>query len=182
MSAGGELVNLVFTAVEGLLFLLVLRALPMAGVHAAEHQTVWAIERGLPLRPEFVKQMPRAHPRCGTNLVALAILIQITLGHLPSFDPFLVLLTMLFIYLAWRSFGTFLQEWFTTRPASPKQLESGIRAGVELMEKYQAQPHVLGSFGQRLFNSGILLSALGIIMSYSLLDWVAQWAMIQFGR
>jgi CBS domain-containing protein len=182
LSSAGGLTNLVFTAAEGLLFLLVLRALPMAGVHAAEHQTVWAIERGLPLRPEFVKQMPRAHPRCGTNLVALAGLIQITLGHLPSYDPFLVLLSLLFIYFGWRTFGTLLQEWFTTRPPSDKQLESGIRAGVELMEKYQAQPHVMGSFGQRLFNSGILLSGLGLWLTLSGLQFAAQWVMLQLAR
>jgi CBS domain-containing protein len=182
LSSAGGLANLVFTAAEGLLFLLVLRALPMAGVHAAEHQTVWAIERGLPLRPEFVKQMPRAHPRCGTNLVALAGLIQITLGHLPSYDPFLVLLSLLFIYFGWRTFGTLLQEWFTTRPPSDKQLESGIRAGVELMEKYQAQPHVMGSFGQRLFNSGILLSGLGLWLTLSGLQFAAQWIMLQLAR
>jgi hypothetical protein len=89
---------------------------------------------------------------------------------------------LLVIYFGWRSFGTLLQEWFTTRPASPKQLESGIRAGVELMEKYQAQPHVMGSFGQRLFNSGILLSGLGLWLTITGLEWTAQWILMQMAR
>ncbi|MDQ3815845.1 MAG: DUF1385 domain-containing protein [Armatimonadota bacterium] len=161
--AGGSF-NLLVTAAETLLFLLILRSLPMAGIHAAEHQTVWAIERGLPLEPEYVARMPRAHPRCGTNLVALGGLILITFQHLPDINPPLVLLSLLFIYLVWRSLGYVLQEWFTTKPATRKQLESGIRAGRALLEKYQAQPHASLSFGMRLFNSGLILAALGMIV------------------
>ncbi|HEX8833259.1 MAG TPA: DUF1385 domain-containing protein [Abditibacteriaceae bacterium] len=170
--------NLVVTALESLLFLLVLRALPLSGIHAAEHQTVWAIERGVPLTPEFVGKMPRAHPRCGTNLVALGGLIQIILGHLPSVDPATVLISLLFIYITWRNFGTALQENFTTRPASKKQLESGIAAGKALLEKYQEQPHVELTFGARLWNSGMLLAAAGLIPAWlvcSLLEnWIAR--------
>jgi len=161
---GGGSFNFIVSILESLAFLLILRALPMSGIHAAEHQTVWAIERGLPLLPEYVERMPRAHPRCGTNLVALGGLIIITFQHLPDTSPGMVLLTLLFVYLVWRNIGTLLQEWFTTRPASPKQLASGIRAGQALLEKYQAQPHVMASFGQRLFNSGLILSALGMFL------------------
>jgi CBS domain-containing protein len=167
--------NFLVTLLHGLVFLLVLRALPMSGIHAAEHQTVWAIERGLPLIPEYVEKMPRAHPRCGTNLVALAGLITITFRHLPDFSPSMVLITLLFIYLAWRSFGTFLQEWFTTRPATRKQLESGIRAGQALLDKYQEQPHVMASFGMRLLNSGIVYSALGLILTSALAAQLEIW-------
>jgi CBS domain-containing protein len=171
----GNSFNLLVTLVHSLLFLLLMRALPMAGVHAAEHQTVWAIERGLPLTPEVVAQMPRAHPRCGTNLVALGGLIMIIFGHLPSYSPHLVLMTLLFVYLTWRAFGTLLQEWLTTRPATRKQLESGIRAGQALLEKYQDQPHVMASFGMRLFNSGILLSALGMMLTSVAVEWLMWW-------
>jgi CBS domain-containing protein len=164
--------NLLVTVVEALLFLLTLRALPMAGIHAAEHQTVWAIERGVPLVPEYVAQMPRAHPRCGTNLVAIGGLIQIIFQHLPSLDPTWVLLALLFVYLTWRNFGRVLQERFTTKPATRKQLESGIRAGEELLKKYQEQPHVTVSFGARLFNSGLVLSVVGMALMLFAFDFV----------
>lgn len=179
MADGGGSFNLLVTATQGVLFLLTLRLTPMAGIHAAEHQTVWALERGLPLTPETVGQMPRAHPRCGTNLMALAGLMQIMFMHTPSYSSGSVLLILLFTFLFWRQFGTFLQVYFTTRPASRKQLESGIKAGREIMEKYQSQPHVMPAFAQRLFNSGILLSAAGMILGITsfevLMDFAAAW-------
>ncbi|MBV9867179.1 MAG: DUF1385 domain-containing protein [Abitibacteriaceae bacterium] len=182
-SESGSLLNLIVTLVQSLLFLVLMRSLPLSGIHAAEHQTVWAIERGLPLTPEYVAQMPRAHPRCGTNLVALGGLIQISFQHLPEINSGTVLATLLFIYLAWRNFGTLLQEWFTTKPATPKQLASGIKAGRELMEKYQEQPHVLTSFGSRLFNSGLIMSALGMILTLGVFNFLEDYVarLIFFG-
>ncbi|HEY0074923.1 MAG TPA: DUF1385 domain-containing protein [Abditibacteriaceae bacterium] len=179
-SSYGGWFNLLSTAAQGLVFLLAMRALPLSGVHAAEHQTVWAIERGLPLTPEIVAQMPRAHPRCGTNLMALSVLITIIFQHLPTFDPTVILLTLIFIYFSWRSFGEMLQNYFTTKPATPKQIESGIRAGREVLEKYQDQPHLLPPFGVRLLRSGLIYSALGMMTVMGLfwaLSKVATWAM-----
>jgi CBS domain-containing protein len=170
-SGRGDLWNFFVTGAQSLLFLLLLRATPMSGIHAAEHQTVWAIEKGVSLTPESVAKMPRAHPRCGTNLMALAGLIMIVFGHLPSFDKGTVLLALVFIFLFWRNLGSAMQVFLTTRPASRKQLESGIRAGNELLEKYQSQPHVPTSFALRLFNSGLLLSAAGFMLVSYLYEW-----------
>lgn len=166
--------NFVTTAAQSLVFLCFIRALPLSGIHAAEHQTVWAIERGLPLTPEIVSQMPRAHPRCGTNLLALSGLIIIIFQHLPSFDPAQVLFALLFIYFTWRSFGEILQNYFTTRPATRAQLESGIRAGVEVMEKYQDQPHLMPPFGARLLRSGMAYAAAGMIPTILLWLWLSR--------
>jgi len=163
-SDNGGILNFFVTIAQMLLFLGAMRALPIAGYHAAEHQTVWAIEKGLPLEPEVVGQMPRAHPRCGTNLMALAALICILFEHMPSLDAGSVLLALVFTFFAWRNFGTLLQEYFTTKPATRKQLESGIRAGKELLEKYQEQPHARVPFGMAILNSGIAYSAVGMIV------------------
>ncbi|HEX8551691.1 MAG TPA: DUF1385 domain-containing protein [Abditibacteriaceae bacterium] len=171
--------NLLVTGAEGLLFLLFMRLSPIAGTHAAEHQTVHAIERGVELTPENVCRMPRAHPRCGTNLVALSGLIQIVFRHLPDNSPAAILFALLFIYFFWRSFGEALQIYFTTKPASPKQLESGIRAGKAIIEKYQSEPHLQIGFGARLWNSGMGLAAVGLISAFwlfsSLETWAARW-------
>lgn len=164
-SNSGSWFSLIVTIAQGFLFLGAFRLLPIAGTHAAEHQTVWAMERGLELTPENVKQMPRAHPRCGTNLVALAGLIEIVFQHLPSFDPGTILFALLFVYLFWRNLGEWLQNWFTTRPASARQLQSGIDAGLALQQKYQEQAVVITSFGRRLFNSGLIYSAAGMILT-----------------
>jgi len=169
-SLNGSAFNLLITLAHGLLFLGAMRLSPLAGIHAAEHQTVWAIEKGIALTPENVARMPRAHPRCGTNLMALMGLILIVFGHLPSFDKGTILIALVFIFFAWRDLGTALQLYLTTKPASQKQLESGIRAGEELLLKYQQQPNVPRSFGMRLFNSGLLMSSAGFL----LVQWTYQ--------
>lgn len=172
---GSGLLNSLAFGGHSLLFLLALRALPMAGIHAAEHQTVWALERGLPLEIEYVERMPRAHPRCGTNLMALVGLVTIGLAHLPDYGPNWVLLVLAATFFGWRNFGTLLQEWFTTRPASKKQLESGIKAARELMEKYQAQPFALPASPFQLLNNGMIFSALGMISGLSAFFWLFEW-------
>ncbi len=175
-SSEGSLLNLVIALVHSLVFVSAMRCLPISGVHAAEHQTVWAIERGLPLVPEVVAKMPRAHPRCGTNLLALSGLITIIFQHLPSFDGGTILFALFFIYLTWRNFGEMLQLVFTTKPATPRQLQSGIDAGRALLEKYQDQPHVMPPFGASLLRSGMIYSALGIMLVSVLMTWLQSWA------
>ncbi len=169
-SSNGNAFNLLITLAHSLLFLGAMRLSPLAGIHAAEHQTVWAIEKGIALTPENVALMPRAHPRCGTNLMALMGLILIVFGHLPSFDKGTILIALVFIYFAWRDLGTLMQLHLTTKPATKKQLESGIRAGEELLKKYQQQPNVPGSLGMRLFNSGLVMSAAGFLC----VQWIYQ--------
>jgi len=178
MAEGGGSFNFLMTALQTLLFLGAFRLLPMAGIHAAEHQTVWAIERGLPLTPEVVEKMPRAHPRCGTNLMALAGVIIIIFQHLPVINSNTILLTLLFTYLTWRNFGEALQVYFTTRPATRAQIESGIRAGRAILETYQKEPHVSVSFGAGLLNSGLVLSMLGMFTGFAIAS-VAGIAMLR---
>jgi hypothetical protein len=133
-----------------LIFLLLLRLSPIAGYHAAEHQVVHALERSEPLVVETVRAMPRVHPRCGTNLVAGALLL--TLGA-AVFAPLLRRLLgdsdgemagyILAIFPAlvwWRSVGGWLQQHFTTRPATDAQIESGIRAARELLRAHDRAP------------------------------------------
>lgn len=166
---GTGLLNTGCFLAQSLLFLLTMRALPLSGIHAAEHQTVWAMERGLPLEVEYVQKMPRAHPRCGTNLIALLGLVTIGLVHTPDFSPDWILVDLVITFFGWRTFGTLIQEWFTTRPASRKQLESGIKAAKELIEKYQAQPFAAPARPLRLLNNGMFYSAAGMICGSTLL-------------
>src|SRR5262249_35497809 len=102
-----------------ILFLLLMRATRLAGYHSAEHQTVHALERGERLIPEIVRRMPRAHPRCGTNIMAAGLvffnLAQI-IEYLPGLGPLAYVLAAIATFFTWRSVGTFLQERFTTRP------------------------------------------------------------------
>ncbi len=163
-----QALNVVAFLGHKLLFLLALRALPMAGIHAAEHQTVHALERGLPLELEYVEKMPRAHPRCGTNLLAIAGIMTIGFIHLPDVGPEWVLLVLAATFFGWRAFGTLIQEWFTTRPASKKQLMGGIKAARQLMDKYQAQPFAQPASPFKLLNNGMVLSMLGMFAGLTL--------------
>lgn len=157
-----EYASLALQASTLVLFMAGLRALPLAGIHAAEHMVVHAIERGEELVPEIVSRMPRVHPRCGTNIAAGAALFFgiATSNWIP--DPTLrILIAAVATLVLWRPLGTALQYFVTTKPPTPAQIEMGIRAGRELLERYRTSHHLLPSIGQRLWNSGLLQLMMG---------------------
>jgi CBS domain-containing protein len=162
-----------------LVFLCAVRFSPLAGYHAAEHQVVHAIERSEPLLIENVRSMPRVHPRCGTNLVAGGLIFGVVTGILnpiatrflpPAVAGLTYGLAGIVALTYWRTLGSFLQFWFTTRPATDKQLASGIRAAREVLERHERQgnakplrPHV------RLWRMGLLQMVIGFGIGYALL-------------
>lgn len=141
------------------IFLLLLRVLPLSGYHAAEHQVVHAIERGEPLKSENVQVMPRVHPRCGTNIVA-AVILFLLVAEVFS-NQVAVMIAIFIMVFAWRVIGAYFQYYITTRPPSGKQLESGIRAGQTLLEKYRENPAYRVSGWQRIWNTGMPQVMLG---------------------
>lgn len=147
-----------------IVFLLLMRVTRLAGYHAAEHQTVHAIERFEPLAPGVVSRMPRAHPRCGTNLMA-AVLVFINvrqmLGYVPSLNGMVEIMAAAATLFVWRPVGTFLQERFTTRPADDREIASGIAAGNALLARYLEAPPVRPSLVRRIWCSGMLQIMLG---------------------
>ncbi len=173
---GGGLINTSFFLLHSLLLLLLFKFTPLAGVHAAEHQTVHALERGLPLTIDNVRKMPRAHPRCGTNIMAIAGLLIVGVTHLPSIGPEWVFPILVLTFFAWRSFGDALQVFFTTRPASDKQIESGIKAANELMRAYQEQPFAVSRSPLKLLNKGMLYAAGGMIAGLAVFEALANLA------
>jgi hypothetical protein len=114
------------------LMLVMVRVSPLSAYHAAEHQTVAAIEAGEVLVPEVVSQMPRAHPRCGTNLVMILLIFS----ALEWVDRYVALLVSV---LTWRFLGRYFQQYITTRPAAPKYSEKGVEAGRQLLAKYREE-------------------------------------------
>jgi hypothetical protein len=142
----------------------------VAGYHAAEHQTVHAIERNEPLTVESVRRMPRPHPRCGTNLVVLMVLFTTMVGYL-HIDA---LLAGIFCLVTYKFFGYWVQLHVTTRRATDEQLENGIRAGAEVLERFQAgaRPARYPAF-QRIWNMGIVQVALGDLIPFYALTLLA---------
>ncbi len=156
--------------------LLALRFSPIAGYHAAEHQVVHAVERGEPLLVEAVRAMPRVHPRCGTNIVAavfLATTVYTALAFLPG--GLNTLLAGMAAFLYWRSLGSWLQQYVTTRPATDKQIESAISAARQVLLRHSASPDAPTRPLGRLWRMGlpqIMLGFASVIALTALLAWL----------
>ena len=50
--------------------------------HGAEHMTIHALERELPLTVDNIRKFPTAHPRCGTEFLVIFIIVSILLFSL----------------------------------------------------------------------------------------------------
>jgi CBS domain-containing protein len=150
------------------IFAVLFRLSWVTGYHAAEHQVVHALEAGDDLKPEVVAAKPRVHPRCGTNLVTASLIMSAfwayrgdatweTLGPVPG---------LLVTVLLWRRLGGMLQQYVTTSPAAPYQIESGIAAGRQLLRRYQ-QGAGRGGFARRVWNMGLLqvLAGWAVVMA-----------------
>jgi hypothetical protein len=157
-----------------------MRLLPLAGYHAAEHQAVHAIERGEPLRPEILRRMPRVHPRCGTNIMAGALIFTVVSQALTALRIGLgssdsAVLGAIVALFTWRSLGAFLQQYFTTRPATDRQLASGIAAARDLERKFTGaiprRPTLIRrlwcmGMPQMVVGTSLGATAMGFLLSY----------------
>lgn len=144
-------------------FLLVLRASPMAGYHAAEHMTVAAIEQTGRLDPDIVRQMPRAHPRCGTTLLAGILPAVLIAAPLWSTLPEVSTIIVVGGWLARHQLGYILQQLLTTKRPTPAQLQAGIRAGQRLLEAARSTPGRPQSPAGRLWQRGFVQMAIGVL-------------------
>ncbi|MBZ0121455.1 MAG: DUF1385 domain-containing protein [Sandaracinaceae bacterium] len=57
--------------------------------HGAEHKTIYAYEKGLPLTVANVQAQSTLHPRCGTTFLILVVFVSVVLGAVvtPLFVP-----------------------------------------------------------------------------------------------
>ena len=127
---------------------LLLRLVPLSGIHAAEHQVVHCVERHAPLSVDTVRTMPRVHPRCGTNLFAgftvflLTFLGIFTLTQASSWQLLdsVTLAAMLsgpLTLIYWRRVGGWVQRYFATRPATDHQINGAITAAEQVLSRHQ---------------------------------------------
>jgi len=58
--------------------------------HGAEHKTIHAYERGLPLDAAHIRDMPIEHPRCGTGFLLIVVLFSILVFALLGRPPFIL--------------------------------------------------------------------------------------------
>ncbi|OGI03457.1 MAG: hypothetical protein A2Y25_10695 [Candidatus Melainabacteria bacterium GWF2_37_15] len=177
-SIGGPYFPLIILG-QIVLFLLILRFTPLVKMHAAEHQTINAIEKGMPLSLETVKMQPKEHVRCGTNLMVLILGIQIIViiygSFLTQFGPLFQFLFLIlgfsFIFSYWKRGGMLLQKYFTTVKASDKYIKSGIKAGNEILKKYKedTDPRSSSIF-TKIWNSGLIQIVAGFILVNFIFD------------
>jgi hypothetical protein len=165
--------------------MVLIRLSPMSGLHAAEHMTINAIESDLPLSPSYIRSQPREHPRCGTNLMVFLGGLELIVMFLSLSGKDLNLLGQLvyaaiglfLLFRCWQPVGLWLQRHFTTKNPTDAQLESGIKAGLELLEKYRQEPHPYPSLGRRIWGSGMVHMALTFLLSTWLMGWLLELAL-----
>jgi|GEM_PF-494526 hypothetical protein len=158
--------------------LALLRLSPISGLHAAEHMTINAIENDLQLTEPLIRTQSREHARCGTNLMVLLggfELLGIFLTYYwQAMNPIgLMLYTgiwALLVFRFWQPAGLWVQRHFTTKTPTSAQLASGIKAGEELLSKFQAKPHAMPSLLRRLWGSGML----HMIVSFLVTAWLLE--------
>ena len=167
-----------------LMWVVLFRLSPLTGTHAAEHQVVHAVEQDRPLTPENVARMPRAHPRCGTRLFAIVLLVLISIDVLPLSDglgPLMLgstaqyLIAVVAVLLWWRTLSRQIQERVTTKPASQKQLRNAIAVAEELLARHREQPPRRLSLWGRIWHMGILQVVSGSSLVYAVVfPWVER--------
>lgn len=167
------------------LFVVFLRLSPLAGFHAAEHQTIHAIEKGLELTIDNVKAQPKEHERCGTNIMILvlgfSLMFYISFDYLADLHWFLhtiILVVFTFvIFSTWKKIGLKIQRVFTTANASEDQLMSGIDAGNQLLEYYKSNTKpVKITPMMKLWNMGLVQ----ILITFMIISFLIQLVITYF--
>ena len=158
-----------------------LRLSPMSGLHAAEHMTINAIENDLPLTEPAIRTQPREHARCGTNLMVflggvelLGLFLYYSWERMNPLGLMLFLCFWAFVIgRFWQPAGLWLQRHFTTKDPTSAQLASGIKAGNELLAKFQKHPHAMPGLTRRLWGSGLF----HMLAAFLLTAWVVGLAL-----
>ena len=157
------------------------RLFPLSGYHAAEHQVVHAIEQDEPLLPDVVRRMPRVHPRCGTNIgVGVSMFLGISQTPWIPWDDVRLLVAVILTLFLWRPVGGFVQQYVTTKPATPKQIQSGIDAANELLLKFESASKRQATPWTRLLNSGVFHVIGGAVLAYVIVSLLAMPLGIKF--
>lgn len=168
------------------LFFALLRFSPLSALHAAEHMVVHAIEHGEELTPDRVERMPRVHPRCGTNMMAVLFVLIVGAQVITGLATSLPLATsnmaafwsmgaVLLIALAARKrLGPLLQALATTRQPPRRFLVHAIAVGKDLLARFQKNPSAPRWGIARVWNMGLLQAAAGFIAMAYLIRFVSE--------
>ncbi len=118
-------------------FLVLMRISPLSGYHAAEHKVIAAIEHFGEPSMERARMMPRAHRRCGSNLLAGLLPLLILGEPLWRINP---ILGTAVIVLGWSlrfHTGYLIQAIFATKEPTDRQLRAGLEAGTRILRLWR---------------------------------------------
>lgn len=156
-------------------FLVLMRVTPLSGYHAAEHKVISAIEHFGEATMERARLMPRAHVRCGSNLLAGVLPLLLVAQPLFAISP---IAAAVVVILGW-SFrfytGYFIQQVFATKEPTDRQLRAGLEAGRKILRLWRESGGrsvpPLVSFWRR----GLLQMFAGMLLGITLLQHVYQY-------
>jgi CBS domain-containing protein len=172
-----ELWSAAFFIAQLAAFFLFMRIFALSGTHGAEHQVVHTIEHGERLTPQNVRHYSPVHPRCGTNLAAMMLVIGAGIFYFANgriTDPSLLLLylfiTVIAALILRQRLGAFLQRFLTTKQPSDKQLLAAIEVGKQLLERARFQGDRKATGLQRIWNMGLIQ----VLSGAALTSYIAQ--------
>lgn len=162
-----------------LCFLTVMRLSPLSGYHAAEHKVIGAIEHFGEPTLDRARAMPRAHRRCGSNLLAgvlPVLLIAIPLFH---YQPVVAGLVTVLGWLFRFQTGYLIQMIFATKEPTDHQLRGGLHAARKLLHQWRQDPYrrvaPLVSIWQRGFPQTFLGLMLGLFAAGEIYKHLHVW-------
>ncbi|MTV47716.1 DUF1385 domain-containing protein [Heliobacillus mobilis] len=141
---GTILAVLVMLAVMGT-YSLYARVVPVGKYHAVEHMICNAIENGVELTKENLRQQSRANDYCGTNIVTLLSFLSVILfsaGFTIGLSIFLASAiayelaqtkSNLYPIKKAKAIGRYVQTKYYTVPPTDEELELGLLAAKELV-------------------------------------------------
>jgi CBS domain-containing protein len=158
-------------------FFLFMRIFALSGTHGAEHQVVHTIEHGEQLTPQNVRHFSPVHPRCGTNLAAMMLVIGAGIFYFangritdPSLLIFYLFLTLIIALMLRQRLGAFLQRFLTTKQPSDSQLRAAIEVGKQLLTRARSQGTRKATAWQRVWNMGLIQ----VLTGAALTGYIAQ--------
>lgn len=167
----------VFFILQLVLFFVLMRLTPLSAIHGAEHQVVHTIEAGEELTPEAVAAHTPVHPRCGTNLAAMMLVIFagayffVSAGSTDlSQVAFGVSAVTLGALIFRNRVGGLLQALLTTRRPPRDIIVAAIQVGNEILEKSRFQEPRSGTPWLRIWNMGLIQVMAGAGVTMMLLD------------
>ena len=157
-----------------LIFLTVLHFSPLSGYHGAEHKVVHCLEHYGVLDWDLARHSPRAHPRCGTTL--LAGLLPLPLVALPLVGTSLWPLALLVVVVAWAArypLGAALQQIFTTREPTDHQLATALQAAALLLYRWRRDPQRRVTLWGALWVRGYPQMVAGVLVAMQVLNFLS---------